>query len=548
MELIVEKSGLILPIETITQAISLLLKNQNLRKDTLKNLNLPDNFTQICYDLLNPRDSVCDCGKRLPFQSFAKGYYRILGKYCRECYKSSSELKELHEKQGRARKGNLNAWTDIARAKRISTNIEKYKSENVMSSDHVKDRVRASLIERYGTTSPFIATDKGREAWKLGIEASSSEASKLKKEVTNLHKYGVSTPLLLERTKASLNLRRRALLKERIDKASPNLELIGELNRHDEQSSWRCTKCGLLFDASVDNGSSPICYKCEGKPSHQKDVYEFIKSLDSQLEVVINSRTIIRPLELDIFIPSKKIAIEYNGVFWHSNKEKDYHLKKTLQCLEHDIQLIHVFEDEWITKNQIWKSMIAAKLGYFKRKLNGRSCSVEMISRTEGKNFLDEYHLRGNVPAKYYLGLKFQDELVGVCSLGVPRFDKTHDLEILRVCFKSYTQIRGGVSKLINFAIHTLKPASLMTYVDRTLGEGEGYLSAGFVKVRETPPGYFYVKNYSRWHRSSFQKHKLKKVLQKFDDALTEAENMKMNGYLKIYDCGNNVLVIANAC
>ena len=70
-----------------------------------------------------------------------------------------------------------------------------------------------------------------------------------------------------------------------------------------------------------------------------------------------NCRNIIAPLEIDIFIPSKNIAIEYDGLYWHSSNkfsgrtiEKKYHLNKTEQCLKKGIKLIHIFENEWILK------------------------------------------------------------------------------------------------------------------------------------------------------------------------------------------------------
>ena len=55
-------------------------------------------------------------------------------------------------------------------------------------------------------------------------------------------------------------------------------------------------------------------------------------------------------------MPKLHIAIEYNGLRWHSeefNKDKNYHLNKLIKCNEKGIRLIQIFEDEWIEKQEI---------------------------------------------------------------------------------------------------------------------------------------------------------------------------------------------------
>lgn len=74
---------------------------------------------------------------------------------------------------------------------------------------------------------------------------------------------------------------------------------------------------------------------------------DFISSLG--IEISTSERKIVPGYELDIFIPNLNIAIEYNGVYWHSDKkiDKEYHITKTTECEKHGISLIHIFEDEW---------------------------------------------------------------------------------------------------------------------------------------------------------------------------------------------------------
>ena len=99
------------------------------------------------------------------------------------------------------------------------------------------------------------------------------------------------------------------------------------------------------------NGSG--CRKCKknGISKPEIELADFIKQIGH--DILINKRNIIRPLELDIYIPSLKKAIEFNGMYWHYNhtnpncKPKGYHAQKSNLCREKDIKLLHIREDLW---------------------------------------------------------------------------------------------------------------------------------------------------------------------------------------------------------
>ena len=66
-------------------------------------------------------------------------------------------------------------------------------------------------------------------------------------------------------------------------------------------------------------------------------------------EIIHHTRKIISPLELDIYLPDIKLAIEYNGIYWHSieaGTTKDYHLNKSIACRDKGIRLIHIYSSE----------------------------------------------------------------------------------------------------------------------------------------------------------------------------------------------------------
>ena len=117
------------------------------------------------------------------------------------------------------------------------------------------------------------------------------------------------------------------------------------------------------------------------------------------------------------------------------------------------------------------------------------------------------------------------------------------DLEIIRLASKNGIIVRGGLSKLITYAERSLNPERIMTYVDLCLGDGKGYLNAGFELIEITKPGYFYYKNNTILSRQQCQKHKLSKLLEKFDENLSESINMFNNGFRRVWNAGNLKLI-----
>lgn len=102
---------------------------------------------------------------------------------------------------------------------------------------------------------------------------------------------------------------------------------------------------------------------------------------------------------------------------------------------------------------------------------------------------------------------------------------------------KRKSRFIGGFSKLIAHS----GIDEFVSYVDLTHFSGYGYQQKlGFEVLGVTSPNYVYVgKDGSVLKRYHCQKHKLKGFLDAFDETLSEKDNMSMNGYTTIYDCGN---------
>ena len=319
---------------------------------------------------------------------------------------------------------------------------------------------------------------------------------------------------------------------------------------------WKCLKCGNEFEELLDqNWSSrmhmparcPVCHPLDASVGTSEAEREFAGFCGTCTEIIENDRTVIAPFELDVFIPSKKLAFEFDGLYWHCDgvKPAKYHLAKTELCAEKDIRLVHLFENEWAEKRQIVESRVRDMLGVYSQIVYARKCELRETGKDEARLFQDANHLQGAVESSVRLGLYFENELVALMTFGKCRFDKTHEWEMLRFCCKLGYHIPGAAGKLLKHFERVYRPKSLVTYADRRWSTGNLYRVLGFRFIRNSPPNYWYFKNPSLRleSRVKYQKHRLKDLLPNFDESKTEVENMKANGYSRIFDCGNMVFV-----
>lgn len=248
--------------------------------------------------------------------------------------------------------------------------------------------------------------------------------------------------------------------------------------------------------------------------------------------------------ELDILSNKHKIAIEMNGLFCHSEEEgrgKHYHIHKTNKCLENDIRLFHIFEDEWRNKKEIWKSIIRYNFGRVANRIYARKCEVRIVSNSDSISFLNDNHLQGYSNCSISLGLYHNDELVSLLTLGKSRFDKSIEWEIIRYANILNTCVVGGFQKLFKYFLRTYNPNSVVSYADKRYSIGNLYHKVGMVEIPNNFINYYYFNKREgvRYSRHQFQKHKLKDKLPIFDESLSEVENMRLNEFNRIYDCGN---------
>lgn len=380
-----------------------------------------------------------------------------------------------------------------------------------------------TMIERYGGWSGMWTNERLN-----------------KRSLTNLQRYGVAhaSQSGAVREKISSNHSKK-LPPMDID----NRDVLIKLHHHDQLALKYIAE---LYDVSP----SVISERCK---EHNVDVITFYKStpqikierwLESiNVEFRSNDRAVISPHELDIFIPSHNIAIEVDGIRWHSElhgKDRRYHLHKTNKCLTQNVQLLHFWDIEVVQKWEIVTSMIKHKLGMHSQSIGARKCEIVPISSSAARSFCDENHIQGGINSTNALALKYNEQMVAIAAFGPSRFER-NVTELLRFCTLRNVSVPGGLGRLVMAYVNQNK-TDLVTYCDKRYGTGIGYSAIGFERLRDTPPNYSYhdKSKPKLLSRQQFQKHLLHKKLQVYNPILSEWDNMQLNGYDRVWDCGHS--------
>ena len=343
-------------------------------------------------------------------------------------------------------------------------------------------------------------------------------------------KYGneniVNVPKIKEKIKISrLNSTYESILIRFKDYVIPSFsknEFKG-VGYYDVKYKWKCVKCGNeFFDTCYSN--IPRCEKCYPKKQSsslsEMKFIEFIKSLTT-LKIETSNRSLISPLELDVVIPEKKLAFEFNGIYWHSDKfikTRDYHLNKTMMCEKIGYKLIHIWEYHWDHKQDILKDKLKSIFNIFDKKISAHKCNVEKLTENEKIIFLNTNSLNGNDKSDILYGLKYNDEIVSIMTL-TKLIENNY--EIVSYCSKLGHKIFGGGTKLLKYFENEYRPQSIVTKCDISYNFTTFYEKLGFHLKEKTQPNHHLIKD---------------QII--FEDDLKN-KNLINNELLKIWDCGN---------
>ena len=468
------------------------------------------------------------------------------GEKCAETWnsKSEAELKEIEEKRKHTNLKiygvNFVSQNEDVKNKIKETNLERYGKEHATQSEQVKEKTKNTNLKKWGVEYPILTKEIKDKARKTLLGNYGVEHPSYSNELLNKAKITKENKINFAKSQNLLTVSELSMKFNRHEKTI--LHAVERLNisvvhfNRDEHYYINESDLAILSDFFLKTEDWGTSYS-------EKEMVDFIKSIYDG-EIIENTKKIIPPKELDVYISNKNLAIEFNGVHWHDENhvDRNYHLTKTNMCNEKGIDLIHVFEDDWLYKKEIVKSMIASRLGVYKEKIFARKCQIKEIEKDQAKIFFNENHLQGFAYGDLYLGLMFNDELIQCICINKKGW---HDgnVELTRMVTKLNTQVVGGFSKLMKHISDYIEYKSITSYVYKAWFNGKGYIESGFKIVKENNPSYSYVVNGRRVHKSHFRKDKIKKMFERgelkfYDSDKTEHENMIENKIYRIYDCG----------
>lgn len=309
---------------------------------------------------------------------------------------------------------------------------------------------------------------------------------------------------------------------------------------------WKCSKNSsheweaIVSDRHRGSGC-PDCWSGFFTSQPEKDIKELIEKYG--IKTIANSRKILsNGKELDLCIPEKRIAIEFNGLYWHREEAvgKDYHYDKWNMCKQQGIQLITIWEDDWRDKKEIVSQMLLHKLGVSdSTKIYARKTYIKEISISESDKFLDHNHIQGKAAGSIRLALIYENEIVAVAV-----FKNQNNTTAELVRYATSKTVIGGFTKLLKYFEKNYEFEEILTFADHSVSDGGLYENNGFVKIGELKPDYSYVVNSKREHKFKYRLKKFKNDLSlQWKEGLTEKELADLNNIDRIYDCGKTKFV-----
>lgn len=327
-------------------------------------------------------------------------------------------------------------------------------------------------------------------------------------------------------------------------------------------NKWECLvkECKYKWEAIGGSyeyiNNTRCCPKCAlGRSTKEKEVYNFVLTLapdaifSHRLYPKLDKRSFV---ELDIYVPSKNLAIEFNGTYWHSSamlkrakstvtEVKSRHESKTWECNEVGIKLLHIWEHDWQDNQSIVKSMITSAL------VKQPNIKSEL---TKGKivtdlNIINTFYKANSLQGKIEgdnltLALTYNKANVLMVTLK-PYTNLLNTYEITRIA--STLNVVGGIEKLLTYFIDTYMPDNIIGYSDQQYSKGLGYEKLGFTKTEVIKADYKVVwasgKTNIILDKSSILKANLIKIFgSRFDKSKSIFKNCISLNLHRIYDAG----------
>lgn len=340
----------------------------------------------LCQNIELPYCPICG-KKKVKFTGRTKHGAVGYNTTCEDC--SANALPAKIEKTKKTMSSKSKEEKTVIFEKRKATNKRLYGDENYSlfgsasfkknlkdkyGDEHYNNReqCKQTCLNKYGAKSNLSIPDVHQEL----VKKSWSNECRAKRMQNNIDNYGLSSVVCSAAfiDKAQKSKRQHIEEVEVENDCLLKSEAIRKYGQGFKSLGLEYLKIGNHL--YVKNSDIPLIEKYTNEGTHtngyiskcEKEVLDYVKSI-CNLKVDENCTSVVpnenhRFFELDIFIPDIKLAIDFNGVYWHSITFKDiyYHQRKTACCRKCGISMLHIFEDQWKINQQACKDIIKASI------------------------------------------------------------------------------------------------------------------------------------------------------------------------------------------
>jgi hypothetical protein len=443
------------------------------------------------------------------------------------------------------------------REKAEATNLARYGAKNVFASEQIKRQIREKTRAEHGVdhisqSSAHQAKMRQAITEKYGVEYISQHPDfRATVAATNTQRYGGVAPACSPDVTAKM----RATMNERYGGHYGHLHIEPERRIVDE-ADFRARFTGRrAAEIAEETGyDKSLIYRYAEQWSVELDhAYTDRRGAENALAARLeaeglsferNRRLLVptgaggdrrRHQEIDIYFAAHKFGIELCGGFWHSDangRTKNYHKEKMELAHAAGIDLIQIFEDEWVNHLEAVISSILHRIGISKNRVFARKCILTQVSFADASVFYDRYHVFGAVAATVHFGLTYEQALVACMSF--TRRGEGH-WELVR--YATSQLVVGGASRLLNVFEHQYEWTTIVSFADLRWSQGRLYYTLGFTLDQILPPDYSYVIGDQRVHKFNLRKTS-KRFAKYAGSGLTERQMAEAENIPRVYDAG----------
>jgi hypothetical protein len=531
----------------------------------------------------------CACGNIAAFASFVRGYRTFCSATCPN--KGRSHASKISD-----------FWRDNPAAKqqmlenKRNTNLERYGVENAILNQSVREQLRQTVRERYGVDSVLQSPEVRERIRQVHRENHGVDYPFQSKEIlarasqsfernhgyandmriaraafreqnsglnpfqipeiqgrvqdTLVDRYGVDHPMrspeIFQRAVSTLERNHGFSNPAQLHLSPAAYKMLADpvaLRRELETLGITGTAKQYNITRSIVRRYHDV-HLLNILPARVRSQYEedIAKILCEQGIVFHRNDTVIcKPKQLDFLIPGHQLAIEFNGLYWHSEtaggKDRGYHSEKARKCRQQGIQLLTIFEDEWVNRQQVIVNHIRHLCGLTDTVIGARKLKIAKQSYSqEVRDFMDLHHIQGPAPVASHCYVARLDGTIMAAVL--LRTESNSTQEMVRYCVNTEYSFPGLFSRFISAIRRDAICRVLTTTADLRWSQGRLYEQTGFTVSHEIKPDYYYTDYQVREHKFGFRKANIKRRFGLDIEGKTERMLTESLGYDRIWDCG----------